>query len=248
MAVPPVDGLTCDTLTDAAGNPYMRRYYLDAGRLNDRYHCILTNDPDPDFHDHPWDYTTTILNGSYREITPDGSATYTPGDAVFHRATDLHRLEIIDGPVWTHFTTGPFQRTWGYATPQGWIDWRAYRGQPSPPKPRTQPQPTRTKASRHRGQYHRLSQIMNAAANADPTTRCWRDGHTLAQHPGSTWTCGHIEPDEYHLYRKHPSPYATWIDGRLCAPEPSGCNYSAGARRGNNMRRQDTTRNWYRPA
>jgi hypothetical protein len=76
---------------------------------------------------------------------------------------------------------------------------------------------------------------MNAAANTDPTTTCWRDGLTLDQHkPGSRWTCGHVDnPD---LYRQHPSPYALVIDGRLCAPEASSCNYPHGATTGNRGR------------
>lgn len=91
------------------------------------------------------------------------------------------------------------------------------------------------KPAHHKGTYHVLSRRMNAQANADPTATCWRDGLTLAAHgPGKHWTCGHVDnPD---LYARHPSPYATRIDGRLCAPEVSRCNYSNGASEGNKRR------------
>ena len=98
------------------------------------------------------------------------------------------------------------------------------------------------KGAHHRGSYHTLSTAMNRKATADPTTTCWRDGLTLAQHgTGRTWTCGHV--DDLNLYGQHPSRYATHIDGRLCAPEASRCNYSAGAIAGN-TRRNPTSRHW----
>ena len=88
------------------------------------------------------------------------------------------------------------------------------------------------KAPHHAGRYHAASKRMRDRANADPHTTCWRDGLTLDEHPGwQSWTCGHV--DDLELYRHNPSPYAMTIDGRLCAPEASRCNYSAGAGKGN---------------
>lgn len=95
----------------------------------------------------------------------------------------------------------------------------------------------------HSGSFSQQARLMRNAAHADPTTTCWRDGLTLAEHPvGARWTCGHV--DDAELYRLHPSPHARWIDGRLCAPECSGCNYKHGAAKGNRMRSHTTTRNW----
>jgi hypothetical protein len=98
----------------------------------------------------------------------------------------------------------------------------------------------------HSGDFNRVSRTMRAQANADPTTTCWRDGRTLAEHgPNATWNCGHIKPHEMHLYQQHPSPYATWSTGsdrqrRLCAPEVAGCNTSQGATDGNRTREPHT--------
>ena len=87
--------------------------------------------------------------------------------------------------------------------------------------------PARTKAAHHRGDYHVRSRQVRERANADPTTTCWRCGLTLDEHEphrdgkAATWTAGHI------------------IDGdptSPLAPEASTCNYSAGARSGNQRR------------
>lgn len=79
------------------------------------------------------------------------------------------------------------------------------------------------KPAHHRGTYDRDSRRIVAAANADPATRCWRDGLTLAQHPrhktgrSAFWTAGHIHAG---------------IVGSPLAPEASTCNYRHGGRLG----------------
>ena len=38
-----------------------------------------------------------------------------------------HRLELIDGPCWTLFVTGPRYREWGFHCPQrGWVPWKEF--------------------------------------------------------------------------------------------------------------------------
>lgn len=75
------------------------------------------------------------------------------------------------------------------------------------------------KAAHHRGNYQTRAARVRAAANADPTTRCWRcDGLTR---PDDPWTAGHIVDS-------HP-------DSPLAA-EHASCNYSAGATLGNRRR------------
>lgn len=80
----------------------------------------------------------------------------------------------------------------------------------------------------HRGSYAARARKLRAAANADPLTRCWRCGRTLAEH-GRAWTAGHIA--------------AGAIDGVLL-PECAGCNYSEGAKHGARTRSQGVTREW----
>lgn len=77
----------------------------------------------------------------------------------------------------------------------------------------------------HRGSYQARAKRIVAAANADPSTRCWRCTRTLAEvrqvKPRATWTAGHLVDGQ--------------VDGALAA-ECSSCNYSHGARRGNQLR------------
>ena len=82
---------TLDTIVGPDGHEYMRRHHFDD---HTRIHEILHDDPGRDLHDHPWDYTTTILQGSYREHTRTGHTDHHPGDI-------LRRRELLDGPVVT---------------------------------------------------------------------------------------------------------------------------------------------------
>ena len=129
--IPDVTGLEYDELTTADGQCYMRRYYLERTRQGEkRYHHILMSDQDRDMHDHPWNFQSTILHGSYLETTPDGANRYQAGDIITRTAGQPHRLELTE-PVWTYIKTGPFVKTWGFHTPNGWVDWRRYRATPS---------------------------------------------------------------------------------------------------------------------
>lgn len=118
-----------DTLHTADGQPYMRRYYPQGpgtptlGDTSIRLHHFLNSDPGRDLHDHPWDFTTTILNGTYIEHTPTGPIPRHTGDTIHHQAEHPHRIELTDGPVWTLFTHGPARRRWGFHTPTGWTHW-----------------------------------------------------------------------------------------------------------------------------
>lgn len=92
----------------------------------------------------------------------------------------------------------------------------------------------------HRGTYPARARALRARANADPLTRCWRCGRTLAEHPPhrngkpARWTAGHLVDGQE--------------DGPL-APEASTCNYSSGGRLGNARRARRraprrTSRRW----
>jgi hypothetical protein len=110
------------------GELYMERYYLSADRRR-RLHHIVASDPDRDLHDHPWDFTSVLLTGAYAETTPDGVVVHRSPAIVWRRAEDPHRLDLLEGPMWTYVTTGPVRRRWGFHTARGFVPWRAYLDQ-----------------------------------------------------------------------------------------------------------------------
>ncbi len=92
---------------------YMHRMYILGGErdghgalLHRRFevciHKIMVSDRDH-LHDHPAAYFSVILAGSYREHTPSGAIVRRPGHMRVRARSSLHRLEIVNGPVWTLF-------------------------------------------------------------------------------------------------------------------------------------------------
>ena len=85
------------------------------------------------------------------------------------------------------------------------------------------------KPAHHRGDYARRAKAVRDAANADPTTRCWRCGRTQAEH-GQPWQAGHLNDGQ--------------VGGPLRA-ECRACNAGAGARLGSRRRKGlIPTRDW----
>ncbi len=114
------------------GQNYLVRYRLISTPWRGYYlHHILRSDKDRYLHDHPWDFTSLILFRGYVEYSPGSDPPahgifkarwLGMGSIVRHKAEDLHRLELPNGPVWTLVTCGPRVRKWGFLTEFGWID------------------------------------------------------------------------------------------------------------------------------
>lgn len=90
--------------------------------------------------------------------------------------------------------------------------------------------PAKRKGAHHRGSYHVQSRRVRQAAWADPSTRCWRCGRTLAEvratKPRARWTAGHL------------------VDGQAggpLLPECEPCNKGRGAAMGNRLRSNTRT-------
>lgn len=117
------------------GEPaYLRRWWIVPRneQQNVYLHEILRDDDDRALHDHPWENTSYLLIGSYREITPAGTFVRTAGDVVHRPATAQHRLELIDGkPCVSLFFTGPKVREWGFHCPKGWVHWQEFTAGPN---------------------------------------------------------------------------------------------------------------------
>ena len=125
---PDVTGLPCDKIASEEAGEYMRRYHLEFTRDRAiRFHHIMASDPGTDLHDHPWDFVSVMLCGSYTEITPAGETHYEAPCVITRRAEQLHRL-VLDGDTWTYVVCGRARRYWGFATDHGWVHWSRHAG------------------------------------------------------------------------------------------------------------------------
>jgi len=98
-----------------------------ASRWRNTYlHCVNRSDDDRALHDHPWINISIILRGQYREVYADRAVIRKPGDIVFRWGSTAHRLEVVEGPVWSLFFTGPKYREWGFRCHNGWKHWKEF--------------------------------------------------------------------------------------------------------------------------
>lgn len=105
----------------AIGDGYLYRWHLLRSRFACLYVHVIAADDDHALHDHRSWNVSLLLAGGYAEHTPGGTRIRTAGDVVVRRATDLHRLQLLDGVATTLFFTGPHRRAWGFQTPEGWV-------------------------------------------------------------------------------------------------------------------------------
>lgn len=117
-----------DFVIGGKDDPYIRRWYMCKSHEKPSIylHQILRDDDDRALHDHRGHSASIILSGTLREVLKDGERLLEPGSITFRLAEVGHRLEIVDGPVWTIFITGPTIREWGFHCPQGWRHWKEF--------------------------------------------------------------------------------------------------------------------------
>ena len=76
-------------------------------------HQIFRPDGQRDLHDHPWNFFSIILRGSYVEDT--GSGIRECRWFNFKRKTDRHSIrKVRRAPTWTLVFTGRRTRVWGF--------------------------------------------------------------------------------------------------------------------------------------
>lgn len=131
-------GLWLWTDVDWQGETYLLRLHLlKTPWFAVMLHWIKTADPHADPHDHPVDFLSVTLRGSYREWLParwpQGFGRLPKGRIPsaqrvhFHRAEDIHRIALIEPGTLTLVMAGPSRRIWGFWTDDGWVDWKIYR-------------------------------------------------------------------------------------------------------------------------
>ena len=113
-------------------DPYIRRWWMTERQPEDTklyLHNQMRDDQDRALHDHPSDNISYILEGGYTEITPEGTFERKPGDVIWRRAEQLHRLVLRrdeNGNIitsWSLFLMGPKVRDWGFQCEKGWVPW-----------------------------------------------------------------------------------------------------------------------------
>lgn len=112
---------------------YLRRWFVIPRNVvfNIYLHQFLRSDDDRALHDHPWVNASFLLQGEYVEHTiPAGGINvrklYRAGDLKLRAARAAHRVELVSGPCWSLFITGPRMRQWGFHCPRGWKHWQAF--------------------------------------------------------------------------------------------------------------------------
>ena len=109
--------------------PYLERWFLIPRNkvMNIYLHKFSESDYDRGLHDHPWWSLSFLLKGEMLEHTLNETKTLLRFMPVIRSAKFLHKLELIKGPAWTIFITGPVIRKWGFYTKeQGWVYWETF--------------------------------------------------------------------------------------------------------------------------
>lgn len=91
-------------------------------------HGIYESDKDQHLHNHPWDYRSIVLKGSYIEETESGLNILSPGKVSKRVGSDYHKINrLLSKSVYTLFIVSPIKRIWGYLVNGKWMDHETYR-------------------------------------------------------------------------------------------------------------------------
>lgn len=134
-------------------DPYLKRWYVIPRNkwFNIYLHKFCRDDEDRALHDHPWDFWSLMLWGSYTEITGETHFEDGPiqiqqqcrersmGQLAFMPAEHRHRvvlnklktLRLGERPVpcWTMVFTGGTRRVWGFWCPKGFVPYDRFGSQ-----------------------------------------------------------------------------------------------------------------------
>lgn len=110
--------------------PYLMRWWLIPRNrwFNVYLHKFEHSDDDRAEHDHPWCSLSICLKGQMIEHSWGKTRVIKRWWPYFRKAEHAHRLELIRGPVWTLFFTGPKVREWGFYMQPGawWVHWATF--------------------------------------------------------------------------------------------------------------------------
>lgn len=112
------------------GVPQFRRYtLLKTPWFGIHIHKIYKSDIDDHPHNHPWNFLSVILYGSYQEMDKNNmlGSMRTMGDFYILKTEDYHKIYHGDPATVLVFSGKRTNDNWGYWTRNGFVDWKRYR-------------------------------------------------------------------------------------------------------------------------
>ena len=94
--------------------PYLTRWVVTLFGASIRLHRWTGSDDKRFFHDHPWDFISVILRGTYSEATPTGIEVRTSGSIRYYPAEYKHTVLFTGAPCWSLVLSGPSRRNFGF--------------------------------------------------------------------------------------------------------------------------------------
>ena len=107
---------------------FSRFSYFTCEYFSINKHYIAVSDNEKHEHDHPWNFLSFILKGSYTELS-NGVLRHRKRFSIkYMKAVHQHRLYEVNGDYCLTFViTGRRFREWGFPTENGWIENTVYR-------------------------------------------------------------------------------------------------------------------------
>ncbi len=112
-----------------SGEIHFKRWELIKTRWGSIWlHAIYKADVDKHLHNHPWDFRSIVLKGSYKELTQQGIQLQSPGKINVRDGSKYHKiLELLSPVVYTLFFASTPKRQWGYDVDGRFVDHETYR-------------------------------------------------------------------------------------------------------------------------
>ena len=113
-----------DAMIGEEDDPYMLRWHVIPRNrwMNIYLHEFHRSDDDRALHDHPWDFVSLVLYGSYIEMGLRKTRPRRTWSVGLRIAEHLHRV-VVAGVCRTLVITGPTRREWGFVETTGWVRW-----------------------------------------------------------------------------------------------------------------------------
>lgn len=92
-------------------------------------HAIYKADEDKHLHNHPWNFWSFVLKGSYTERLPNFKLNPRfAGTYAYRQRDQFHKIEDLHSPVvYTFNVMWNFRDTWGYEVKGKYVDHETYR-------------------------------------------------------------------------------------------------------------------------